>query len=130
MSLSLLQGYSSAEEDEHKQGNSGFSDSEDESDTEQNNTASHFPATYKPIIPPKPSHDSSLPSAVDVFSEVFLFSLRNFSIFHLINAFYELGSLPILNLNFIIHFLLLFLVGFRRFQALLGFLIIVLKIKV
>ncbi|CAO2813848.1 unnamed protein product [Amaranthus hypochondriacus] len=70
MSLSLIQGYSSAEEDEHKQANSGFSDSEDESDTEQNNIASHFPATYKPIIPPKPSHDSSLPSAVDVFSEI------------------------------------------------------------
>ncbi|XP_059297094.1 uncharacterized protein LOC132050070 isoform X2 [Lycium ferocissimum] len=67
MSLSLIQGYSSAEEDEEQQQQElhyDKSSSEEENDDVPQNR-------YKPfLINPNPSSSSSLPSALDAFSEI------------------------------------------------------------
>ncbi|XP_019168665.1 PREDICTED: uncharacterized protein LOC109164599 [Ipomoea nil] len=69
MSLTLLQGYSSAEEEEDDAGEGeeqlGYDKPEDDDDdgaVPQNR--------YKPLFNPNPSSSSSLPSALDAFSEV------------------------------------------------------------
>ncbi|KAK9677609.1 hypothetical protein RND81_11G155500 [Saponaria officinalis] len=77
MSLSLIQGYSSAEDDEqnheetHLNNNyHNFSDEENDDDSDKNDAVSRFPTTYIPVVPPQSSLGSALPSALDVFSEV------------------------------------------------------------
>ncbi|CAH9139491.1 unnamed protein product [Cuscuta epithymum] len=68
MSLTLLQSYSSAEEDEGDvQEQSDYDKSEDEDDG-QNYVVSHN--RYRPLVDPSPSSSSYLPSALDAFSEV------------------------------------------------------------
>ncbi|KAK4377189.1 hypothetical protein RND71_003485 [Anisodus tanguticus] len=63
MSLSLIQGYSSAEEEEQEQ-----EPHYDNSDDDENDD---FPQNrYKPLFDPNPSSSSSLPSALDAFSEI------------------------------------------------------------
>ena len=70
MSLSLLQGYSSAEEEEEEEAEKErFSDedfSEDDDEIAANRSASENPFSQLP----KSSSNSLLPSAFDVFSEV------------------------------------------------------------
>ncbi|CAN4125112.1 unnamed protein product [Withania somnifera] len=61
MSLSLIQGYSSAEEEEQDPQYDKSSDEEGD-DVPLNH--------YKPLFDPKPSSSSSLPSALDAFSEI------------------------------------------------------------
>lgn len=61
MSLSLIQGYSSAEEEEQEPQYDKSSDEENDG-VPQNR--------YKSLFDPKPSSSSSLPSALDVFSEI------------------------------------------------------------
>lgn len=72
MSLTLLQSYSSAEEDEDVAGEGeeqpGYDKSEDEDDDGENGTVPQN--RYKPLFDPNPSSSSSLPSALDAFSEV------------------------------------------------------------
>ncbi|XP_074275624.1 uncharacterized protein LOC141599495 [Silene latifolia] len=78
MSLSLIQGYSSAEEDEQHNPqhtlhhHDSFSDEDDDDDdnSNKNDAVSRFPTTYTPVVPPQSSNGSLLPSALDVFSEV------------------------------------------------------------
>lgn len=74
MSLTLLQGYSSPEEEEEI----SLSDTSDEESQDYNNSSKN----NKPLIPNTPLFDpsnppsskpSSLPSAFDVFSQVFIF---------------------------------------------------------
>ncbi|KAL2937269.1 movement protein [Bienertia sinuspersici] len=72
MSLSLIQSYSSAEEDEQQESlhhYHDFSDNDDDSDTEKNDEVSRFPSSYNPVIAPK-SSTSALPSAIVAFSEI------------------------------------------------------------
>lgn len=66
MSLSLIQGYSSAEEEEEQeepQYQKSSSDEENDDVIPQKNR-------YKPIFDPNPASSSSLPSALAAFSEV------------------------------------------------------------
>ncbi|KNA05395.1 hypothetical protein SOVF_190740 [Spinacia oleracea] len=75
MSLALIQSYSSAEEDEREESNhhyDNFSDDDNDSGTGSDNSAavSRFPSTYNPVVAPKSSQDSALPSALDAFSEI------------------------------------------------------------
>lgn len=61
MSLALIQGYSSAEEEEQEPQYDKSSDEEND-DIPQNR--------YRPFFDPNPSSSSSLPSALDAFSEI------------------------------------------------------------
>ncbi|KAL9244886.1 hypothetical protein vseg_018603 [Gypsophila vaccaria] len=72
MSLSLIQGYSSADEEQEEDElhNPNFSDDENDDVSDENDAVSRFPITYVPLIPPQSSPASALPSALDVFSEV------------------------------------------------------------
>lgn len=79
MSLSLIQGYSSAEEDESHQPPIHDSDTDDQEYADQNagepSAASHPSLGDRSIfdhLPPPPSA-SGLPSAFDAFSEVICF---------------------------------------------------------
>nr|GMD91611.1 uncharacterized protein LOC109164599 [Ipomoea batatas] len=71
MSLTLLQSYSSAEEEEDDAGEGeeqpGYDKSEDEDDDDEDGVPQN---RYKPLFNPNPSSSSSLPSALDAFSEV------------------------------------------------------------
>ncbi|KAJ8453033.1 hypothetical protein Cgig2_014796 [Carnegiea gigantea] len=73
MSLALLQGYSSVEEDEgreerdHRSDN--FSDDTD-SDNDNDDAVLRMPWSYNPVDAPKYSSGSALPSAIDAFSEI------------------------------------------------------------
>lgn len=73
MSLALLQGYSSVEEDEgreerdHRYDN--FSDDTD-SDNVNDEAVLRMPSSYNPVDAPKSSSGSALPSAIDAFSEI------------------------------------------------------------
>lgn len=68
MSLSLLQGYSSAEDDgEDLQQLSHEDSSEDEA---ANGAVTRTSRSYKPLVDPNPPSASALPSAFDAFSEV------------------------------------------------------------
>ncbi|KAL5992362.1 hypothetical protein ACLOJK_013279 [Asimina triloba] len=70
MSLSLLQGYSSAEEEAAAVENERFPD-EDDSDDEDDEESEAADASQNSIFDlPKSSHSSLLPSALDAFSEV------------------------------------------------------------
>ncbi|CAA2969523.1 Hypothetical predicted protein [Olea europaea subsp. europaea] len=68
MSLSLLQGYPSAEEEEGH-GELGDPKCQNSSDNEENGVVLNNPS-YKPLFDPNPPSSSSLPSAFDAFSEV------------------------------------------------------------
>lgn len=76
MSLSLLQGYSSAEEEEEGQEErdhhyDNFSDDfEDNNDSDKHGAVSRFPSSYNPVDAPKSFPGSALPSALDAFSEI------------------------------------------------------------
>ncbi|KAK4357821.1 hypothetical protein RND71_023431 [Anisodus tanguticus] len=63
MSLSLIQGYSSAEEEEQEQKPQYDKSSDEENDDVPQNR-------YKPLFDPNPSSSSLLPSALDAFSEI------------------------------------------------------------
>ncbi|PIN02043.1 hypothetical protein CDL12_25446 [Handroanthus impetiginosus] len=67
MSLTLLQGYSSAEEEEDEQ--QQFLGEENSSD-DQENDAVPKTRSYKPLFDPNPASSSSLPSAFDAFSQI------------------------------------------------------------
>lgn len=77
MSLTLLQGYSSSEEQEQQ--DLSFSESSDDEHSQDHNKSSK----NKPLIPNTPlfnpndpsSKSSSLPSAFDVFSQVYLHNI-------------------------------------------------------
>ncbi|KAL2476901.1 hypothetical protein Fot_46493 [Forsythia ovata] len=69
MSLSLLQSYSSAEEEEEGDGELGDPQFQNSSDDEENGAVSKNPS-YKPLFDSNPPSSSSLPSAFDAFSEV------------------------------------------------------------
>ncbi|KAL3843749.1 hypothetical protein ACJIZ3_001152 [Penstemon smallii] len=68
MSLTLLQGYSSAEEEEQEQ----YDDTRDQisSDDDPNDAVSKAALSYKPLLDPNPPSSSSLPSALHAFSEI------------------------------------------------------------
>ncbi|CAA2965408.1 uncharacterized protein LOC111381754 [Olea europaea var. sylvestris] len=69
MSLSLLQSYSSAEEEEGGNGELGDPQYQNSSDDEENCAVLKNPS-YKPLFDPNPPPSSTLPSAFDAFSEV------------------------------------------------------------
>ncbi|KAL1544381.1 hypothetical protein AAHA92_21242 [Salvia divinorum] len=66
MSLSLLQSYSSADEDEEDQ----LSDDDISSSDEPSHAVPRTIRSYKPLFDSDPPSSSSLPSALDAFSEV------------------------------------------------------------
>ncbi|KAL7082479.1 hypothetical protein ACP275_14G101000 [Erythranthe tilingii] len=68
MSLSLLQGYSSAEEDDGDQ--LVLQEEQLSSDDEANDAVPKTSRSYKPLTDPNPPSSSSLPSAFDAFSEI------------------------------------------------------------
>ncbi|KAL3515546.1 hypothetical protein ACH5RR_022448 [Cinchona calisaya] len=70
MSLSLLQGYSSEEEEEEKQNTQELNSDEDDDDHRRNQSDGVSSNRYKPLVDPNPPSSSSLPSALDAFSEV------------------------------------------------------------
>ncbi|KAG8364134.1 hypothetical protein BUALT_Bualt19G0095200 [Buddleja alternifolia] len=68
MSLSLLQGYSSAEEEEDDE--QQLLQEEISSDDEENDAVPKTTRSYKPLFDPNPASSSALPSAFDAFSEI------------------------------------------------------------
>jgi len=118
MSLALLQGYSSAEEEgdreerDHRYEN--FSDDTD-SDADNGDAVSRMPSSYNPVDAPKSSSGSVLPSALDAFSEVIIPSFNSILNFY---AFF-----PLEFLYWFIYFLWDF--GLWRFQGHRSSLIIV-----
>ncbi|GAB2291993.1 hypothetical protein Dimus_026241 [Dionaea muscipula] len=73
MSLALLQGYSSAEDEEARElADHEYGSSSDDADGEDDGELSRIPpTTYNPVLPPsKSSSGSALPSALEAFSEV------------------------------------------------------------
>lgn len=69
MSLSLLQSYSS-EEEEEKREELDYDNSDDGGGGDDLRNDSVSSNRYKPLFDPNPSSCSSLPSALDAFSEV------------------------------------------------------------
>ncbi|GER47179.1 lipase class 3 family protein [Striga asiatica] len=73
MSLSLLQGYSSAEEedeDDEDQQQLSRDEFSSDGDEDENDTVLETGRSYKPLFDPNPPSSSSLPSAFEVFAEV------------------------------------------------------------
>ena len=91
MSLSLLQGYSSAEEEDDQQPQHPYlqnsdEDEEDDDEDEQNDKegAIHDKSFIKLPIPSSGSGSSGLPSVLDLFSEVHLSLSLSLSLFGII----------------------------------------------
>lgn len=92
MSLSLLQSYSSAEEEEGGNGELGDPQYQNSSDDEENCAVLKNPS-YKPLFDPNPPPSSTLPSAFDAFSEV---NTRNYELVMLFIIFLLVGICLIL----------------------------------
>lgn len=102
MSLALLQSYSSADEDEDAPPHQ-LSEDEVSSADEQNGAVSSTTRSYKPLFDTNPASSSSLPSALDAFSEV---NLHNFLLLN--RLFLFLYFLSFLGIRDFSKFLLLF----------------------
>ncbi|KAH9612286.1 hypothetical protein KSS87_011337 [Heliosperma pusillum] len=97
MSLSLIQGYSSAEDEQDNNPqhtlhhHDSFSDEDDEDDdSNKNDAVSRFPNTYTPVVPPQSSNGSLLPSALDVFTEL---AIVPWNLIQFLNNFLDIISL-------------------------------------
>lgn len=89
MSLSLLQSYSSAEEEEEDAQHQLLED-QISSDEDQNDAVPRTIRSYKPLFDSDPPSSSSLPSALDAFSEVIIHVFD----FFFLSLYWELGIYP------------------------------------